>query len=80
MRTRLMKAQFRRSLTEQNKANASASSSQGVELGGNSGHELGVGKTALGSSIENEPLRDPLIYPGLYAPSGIDMMGILVGF
>lgn len=27
----------------------------------------------------NEPLQDPLIYPGLYAPSGFDMMGILVG-
>jgi len=31
------------------------------------------------SSIqENSPSRDPLIYPGVYAPSGFDMMGILV--
>ena len=29
--------------------------------------------------VENEvSIHDPLIYPGLYAPSGIDMMSILV--
>jgi hypothetical protein len=55
------------------------SSTADVEPTVNSGqYELGIRKTTLGSSIENEPLNDPLIYPGLYAPSGIDMMGILV--
>ena len=48
--------------------------------GNNGPYELGIRKTALGSSIENEPVNDPLIYPGLYAPSGIDMMGILVRY
>ena len=75
-----MNTQFRRSLTEQNKANAAMSSSKQEELDGNGGYESGIRKTMLGSDIENEPLRDPLIYPGVYAPSGIDMMGILVGF
>lgn len=27
----------------------------------------------------DDELQDPLIYPGLYAPSGIDMLSILVG-
>ena len=27
-----------------------------------------------------QPVQDPMIYPGLYAPSGFDMMGILVSF
>ncbi|TVY13077.1 White collar 1 protein [Lachnellula arida] len=27
---------------------------------------------------QDEGLRDPLIYPGIYAPSGFDMMGILI--
>ncbi len=28
---------------------------------------------------QSQPERDPLIYPGLYAPSGFDIMDILVG-
>jgi len=32
-----------------------------------------------GSSLLAEPVHDPMMYPGLYAPSGFDMMGILVG-
>ena len=32
-----------------------------------------------GSSLVSEPVHDPMMYPGLYAPSGFDMMGILVG-
>ena len=31
------------------------------------------------SSLVAEPVHDPMMYPGLYAPSGFDMMGILVG-
>lgn len=26
----------------------------------------------------SQPVKDPLIYPGVYSPSGIDMMSILV--
>lgn len=31
-----------------------------------------------GGGVRGEPVQDPLIYPGLYSPSGFDMMGILV--
>jgi hypothetical protein len=31
-----------------------------------------------GNGPDSEMLHDPLIYPGLYSPSGFDMMGILV--
>ncbi|TVY35739.1 White collar 1 protein [Lachnellula occidentalis] len=30
------------------------------------------------ASSQNKALSDPLIYPGIYAPSGFDMMGILI--
>ena len=28
--------------------------------------------------VKSEPVNDPLIFPGLYSPSGFDLMGILV--
>lgn len=31
-----------------------------------------------GNGPDSEMLHDALIYPGLYSPSGFDMMGILV--
>jgi hypothetical protein len=36
--------------------------------------------TMRGGSVESQQRQDPLIYPGLYSPSGFDMMGILVSF
>jgi hypothetical protein len=33
-----------------------------------------------GGSAGGQQRQDPLIYPGLYSPSGFDMMGILVSF
>jgi len=39
---------------------------------------IAAAPTGPGSRIEHQPLRDPLIYPGLYAPSGFGIMGILV--
>ena len=47
------------------------------ESSSSSGDAAGT-NTPGGWLHESEPLRDPLIYPGLYAPSGFDMMGILV--
>lgn len=42
--------------------------------------ELQIKRTPQGgSSLLAESVQDPMIYPGLYAPSGFDMMGILVG-
>lgn len=35
-------------------------------------------QTAKGPQMQREPLHDPIMYPGLYSPSGFDMMGILV--
>lgn len=75
---KLMIPQFRRSLTEQNKQNGAEGSTTHNSRGNTGQYELGIRNTVLGSSIENEPPHDPMIYPGLYAPSGIDMMGILV--
>jgi len=39
-----------------------------------------VAKGSCAEDIANQPVQDPLIYPGLYSPSGFDMMGILVSF
>ncbi|KAG0651590.1 White collar 1 [Hyphodiscus hymeniophilus] len=47
-------------------------------LAQNSGQSVELVGEMSGREVENEPLQDPLIYPGLYAPSGFDMMGILV--
>jgi hypothetical protein len=33
-----------------------------------------------GDNYAGEPVQDPLIYTGLYSPSGFDMMGILVSY
>ncbi|TVY69015.1 White collar 1 protein [Lachnellula suecica] len=52
-----------------------------AESGGSSssgGEMLGVVHTPNSSIGSSESLRDPLIYPGLYAPSGFDMLGILI--
>lgn len=43
-------------------------------------NEVRIRKTPQGSSFDIESLQDPLIFPGLYAPSGFDMMGILVSY
>ena len=78
--------QFRQSLAEQHMQNTLSSQEviQGQSNGssGSSGGgaqwEDGAKNAASEWDFGNEPLQDPLIYPGLYAPSGIDMMGILV--
>ncbi len=44
--------------------------------GGSSASASGSGNEVDNSAVP----RDPMIYPGLYAPSGFDMMGILVCF
>ena len=34
--------------------------------------------TRSNPGINEQPLKDPLIYPDIYAPSGFDMLSILV--
>jgi len=61
-------SELRRSLmdgTQRLEAAASTSSEHASEAG-------------HGADIERQRVRDPMIYPGVYAPSGFDMMGILV--
>lgn len=48
----------------------------------NSGGQYGNGGVYVGGAgsqmVESQPVQDPMIYPGLYAPSGFDIMDILV--
>lgn len=82
VQTRLIVAKFRRSLAEQNEQDGAVSLTQvcqEVDPGGKSTqYDLRTKGNTARSGVENEPLQDPLIYPGVYAPSGFDMMGILV--
>lgn len=41
-------------------------------------YEDDVNSTEWERELRDEPLQDPLMYPGIYAPSGFDMLGILV--
>jgi hypothetical protein len=75
--------QYRLSLEEQSKQGKVTKSSAEVSKETASGriyNEIRDRKTptANGSSLESESVKDPMIFPGLYAPSGFDIMGILV--
>ena len=73
-----MIGQFRRSLAEQSRQNA-VNATQVVTSNQRNGHwGNDAEKNTSGGEVENEPVLDPMIYPGLYSPSGFDMMDILV--
>jgi hypothetical protein len=46
--------------------------------GGNGQNDSQYSNDSGGQVMENEPLQDPLIFPGVYAPSGFNIMDILV--
>ncbi|CZR52221.1 related to vivid PAS protein VVD [Phialocephala subalpina] len=68
--------ELRRAVAAQNAQNSSSGSTI-VDVG--PPRKLARKKYIVESREDpNHPLKDPLIYPGVYAPSGIDMMSILV--
>jgi hypothetical protein len=54
-----------------NLSTGSTRTTEAVEVQGNA--------EVAGQLVRHNYLRDPLIYPGLYSPSGIDIVTILVG-
>ena len=74
LQIRLILEQFRRSFAEQ--CQNPVSSAQDVAPTQKDGQSA---EATSGEDVERAPVQDPLIYPGLYSPSGFDMMGILVG-
>lgn len=76
--------QYRESFAEYQRANAltsyggSESSSSGSQMNHSGSGRVATANDRFISISSNEPVQDPLIYPGLYSPSGFDLMGILV--
>jgi hypothetical protein len=73
-----MIGQLRRSLAEQSGQNAGNATQVAASNQRNGHWGDDAEKDILGGEVEDEPVLDPMIYPGLYSPSGFDMMGILV--
>lgn len=70
--------QFRRSLARQQKHNGVGSVQEGPPSQSHKPYEDDVNSTEWERELRDEPLQDPLMYPGIYAPSGFDMLGILI--